>query len=221
MICCFKGKFRVTSPYGTRVLNGVAEFHKGIDLVGIDSTTVYSVSDGTVKIACQPNGAGNYIVITMPDGRRVFYMHLESFLVTNGQNVKAGQAIAIMGNTGNSTGAHTHLEIRPKGTTSQSLDITEFTAIPNTKGVYINDSIPVAFTQEQFDDMLNDYLRRQSLLSPDVISKKERLFCESHGIILGDGVGNMQYKSFVTKEQMAQIAYRIITGLTNNFHNNK
>jgi murein DD-endopeptidase MepM/ murein hydrolase activator NlpD len=138
MICCFKGKFRVTSPRGTRILGGVTEFHKGIDLVGLDDITVYSISDGTVKTAYQANGAGYYVVVTMTDGRRVFYMHLKenSFKVKTGDFIKAGQPLGIMGSTGNSTGAHTHLEIRPKGNTSESLDICEFTGITNKKGLY-------------------------------------------------------------------------------------
>lgn len=138
MICCFKGKFRVTSPRGNRTLNGVTAFHKGIDLVGLDDTTIYSISEGVVHTSYQANGAGYYVVVTMDDGRRIFYMHLKanSFKVKNGERVKVGQALGIMGSTGDSTGAHTHLEIRPKGTGSDSLDICEFTGIPNKRGVY-------------------------------------------------------------------------------------
>lgn len=138
MICCFKGKFRVTSPRGYRTLNGKREYHKGIDLVGVDDTTVYSISDGTVRTAYQGNGAGYYVVVTMADGRRVFYMHLKagSFKVKNGEKVVKGQALGIMGATGAVTGAHTHLEIRPKGTTGDSLDIIEFTGLTNKVGVY-------------------------------------------------------------------------------------
>lgn len=138
MLSCFKGKFKVTSPRGYRTIWGKREYHKGIDLVGVDDTTVYSISDGTVRTAYQGNGAGYYVVVTMADGRRVFYMHLKagSFKVKNGEKVKSGQALGIMGSTGASTGAHTHLELRPKGTTSDSLDIIEFTGIPNKVGTY-------------------------------------------------------------------------------------
>ena len=138
MISCFKGKFKVTSPRGNRVLGGKAEFHKGIDLVGLDDTTVYSVSDGTVRTAYQGNGAGYYVVVTMADGRRVFYMHLkkDSFKVKTGDKVTVGQPIGIMGSTGASTGAHTHLELRPKGTTTESLDIIDFTGLTNKVGTY-------------------------------------------------------------------------------------
>ncbi len=141
MISCFKGKFRVTSPRGNRVLFGKNEFHKGLDMVGVSDTTVYSICDGTVRTAFEANGAGYYIVVTMGDGRRVYYMHLKegSFKVKNGQRVTRGQALAVMGSTGNSTGAHTHLELRPKGTTMESLDICEFTGLPNKIGTYASD----------------------------------------------------------------------------------
>ncbi|MGN1121564.1 MAG: M23 family metallopeptidase, partial [Eubacteriales bacterium] len=126
----------MTSPRGWRTLNGTQDYHKGIDLVGVDDTTVYSVSDGVVRTAYQANGAGNYVVVTMSDGRRVFYMHLASFKVKTGDTVKTGQALGVMGNTGYSFGAHTHLELRPAGTTGDSLDICEFTGIPNKVGTY-------------------------------------------------------------------------------------
>ena len=138
MISCFKGNFRITSPRGWRKLNGVDDFHKGLDLVGIDDTTVYSVSDGVVRTAYQANGAGYYVVVTMADGRRIFYMHLakDSFKAKTGEKVKKGQPLGIMGNTGNSFGAHTHIELRPAGTTGNSLDICEFLKLPNTIGTY-------------------------------------------------------------------------------------
>lgn len=141
MISCFKGKFKVTSPrgYRTNPITGVkGTYHKGIDLVGLDDTTVYSICDGTVRTAYQADGAGHYVVVTMADGRRVYYMHLKanSFKVKTGDKVKKGQALGVMGSTGASTGAHTHLELRPAGTTGDSLDICEFTGLTNAVGVY-------------------------------------------------------------------------------------
>lgn len=143
MISCFKGKFKVTSPRGYRthpVTGAKGEYHKGIDLVGLEDNTVYSICDGTARTAYQSGGAGYYVVVTMADGRRVFYMHLkkDSFKVKNGEKVVKGQALGIMGSTGSSTGNHTHLELRPRGTTSNSLDICEFTGIPNKVGTYEN-----------------------------------------------------------------------------------
>lgn len=142
MICCFNGRFRVTSPRGWRTLNGVRDYHKGIDLVGEDSHVVYAICDGYCTTRTQYNdegkmdGFGHYVTQTIADGRRVFYAHLASFSITDNQYVTAGTPIGIMGATGNVTGAHTHLELRPAGTTSESLDINAFTGIPNVVGNY-------------------------------------------------------------------------------------
>ena len=135
MVSCFKGRFRLTSPRGDRVLNGVKGYHHGIDLLGLDDTTVYSIADGKVRTGSD-NSAGNYVCVTIADGRRVYYFHLKLFKVKTGDAVKKGQAIGIMGNTGHSFGAHTHLELRVKGTESKSLDISAFTGIPNKVGIY-------------------------------------------------------------------------------------
>ena len=217
MVSCFKGAFRVTSVYGMRTLNGVTRFHHGLDLVGLEDIIVYAISAGTVRTGFQANEAGNFVVVTMKDGRRVYYMHLKSFLVPNGAFVAKGQAIGIMGNTGHSYGAHTHLELRPKGTSYESLDIAAFTGIPNKLGVYYynpNEQEESAVTQEKFDEMMEDYLRRLAEKPPEEWSKEERDFCEKRGILRGDSDGKMRYKSYVTREEAAAIAYRIVKGLT-------
>ena len=217
MVSCFKGAFRVTSVYGMRTLNGVTRFHQGLDLVGLDDIIVYAISAGTVRTGFQANEAGNFVVVTMKDGRRVYYMHLKSFLVPNGAFVAKGQAIGIMGNTGHSYGAHTHLELRPKGTSYESLNIAAFTGIPNKLGVYYynpNEEEESAMTQEKFDEMMEDYLRRLAEKPPKEWSKEERDFCEKRGILRGDNDGQMRYRSYVTREEAAAIAYRIVKGLT-------
>lgn len=139
MISCFKGKFKVTSPRGYRLLNGKNEFHPGIDLVGLDDTTVYAVAEGIVDaVRYEKDGFGYYVRQLLDDGRRIYYGHMAkgSIVVKAGQTVYPGDKIGVMGNTGNSTGAHTHLELRVKGISKTSLDITEFTGIPNEKGIY-------------------------------------------------------------------------------------
>ncbi len=139
MICCFKGKFRVTSPRGDRVLGGVKAFHKGIDLVGVDDTNIYSIADGVIDATpYEANGFGYYVRMLLSDGRRIYYGHMAkgSICVKPGQKVCKGDKLGVMGSTGASTGAHCHIELRPKGTSKESLDIAEFTGIPNKVGVY-------------------------------------------------------------------------------------
>ena len=144
----------MTSPRGDRVLNGVKGYHHGIDLVGLDDTTVYSIVDGKVRTGSD-NSAGNYVCVTIADGRRVYYFHLKSFKVKTGDTVKKGQAVGIMGNTGHSFGAHTHLELRVKGTEYKSLDISEFTGIPNKVGIYEYKEDSVKQNKYSYDDTVD------------------------------------------------------------------
>ena len=159
MISCFKGKFRLTSPRGYRVLNGVKGYHHGIDLVGLDDTTVYSIADGKVRTGSD-NSAGNYVCVTIEDGRSVYYFHLKSFKVKTGDVVKKGQAVGIMGNTGHNFGAHTHLELRVKGTAYKSLDISAFTGIPNKVGIYeYKEDGGVKQNKYSYDDTVDAMIR--------------------------------------------------------------
>lgn len=137
MISCFHGRFSVTSPRGYRSINGQKEYHKGLDMVGKDDTGVYAVADGTVYTLYEKDGFGYYVRQHLPDGRRVYYGHLSSFAVKSGETVRKGQKIGVMGATGKAYGAHTHLEIRPSGYTSESEDIAAFTGIPNAVGNYV------------------------------------------------------------------------------------
>lgn len=136
MISPFKGKFKITSPRGYRVLNGKTDYHKGIDMVGLEDINVYAVADGKVETLYEKNGFGNYVRQRMSDGRRIYYGHLREFKVANGTYVKQGDLLGVMGATGYVTGAHLHLELRPEGWSSSSLDISDFTGIPNVKGTY-------------------------------------------------------------------------------------
>lgn len=133
-------KYRVTSPYGQRMLNGVSQFHNGIDLVGVGSTVVCSVCDGTVLssqiITDKSNRTwewGNYVSVQAGDGTVHYYCHLASRTVKKGDKVKKGQRIGIMGNTGYSFGAHTHFEVRRN---NKAINAAEYLGIPNKAGTY-------------------------------------------------------------------------------------
>ena len=110
MRCPFKGKFRVTAVYGAKGPHW-SSYHRGIDLVGVTSTTVYAPCDGTVSYAGWENesnrkqGFGKYV--SMWDGKReykLYFAHLAEVYVRAGQVLKAGDKIGLMGNTGNSAG---------------------------------------------------------------------------------------------------------------------
>lgn len=140
MLCCFNGKFRVTGIRGTPAETGRTRNHYGLDLVGMDSTNVYAISSGWVKITdTGSSGLGKCVHIQMDDpqyyGQWILYGHLSSFAVANKQYVNKGQLIGVMGNTGDNTGPHTHLEWRNKydkwDSDFSKYNICEFTGIPN------------------------------------------------------------------------------------------
>ncbi len=151
MISPFKGDFTITSPRGERTIFGQKEFHGGIDMVAHNDKTVYAIADGQALSLYEKNGFGRYIRQTLDDGTRIYYAHLDSVAIGSNTRIKKGTPLGIMGATGRVTGAHLHIEMRPKGTSKESLDISEYTGIPNIAGKY-------SFTPEKrsCDDTVNE-----------------------------------------------------------------
>lgn len=104
----------VTSPYGYR--RRFRRMHKGIDLKLNVGDTVRAAFDGRVRIRnFERRGYGNYLVIRHTNDLETVYGHLSGFIVNEGDYVKAGDPIALGGNTGRSTGPHLHFETRYMG----------------------------------------------------------------------------------------------------------
>lgn len=105
---------RVTSPYGWRARFG--RMHKGVDLSLSVGDTVRSAFSGKVRLTkYEGKGYGYYVVVRHDNGMETVYGHLSRFLVKPNQRVKAGEPIALGGNTGHSTGPHLHFETRYLG----------------------------------------------------------------------------------------------------------
>ena len=103
----------LSAYYGQAGINWMSA-HTGIDFPVTYGTKVMAVTDGTVRT--QYNVAyGNMLILTAKDGTETWYCHLSSYQVPYGAKVKAGDPIALSGDTGNSTGPHLHFEVRPSG----------------------------------------------------------------------------------------------------------
>lgn len=99
--------------------------HQGIDLAGAVGTPIYAAADGVVRNAGPADGFGQWVVLDhVRDGQLVstVYGHVESYSVTVGQQVRAGQQIATIGNRGESTGPHLHWEVWPGGWGTSAVD---------------------------------------------------------------------------------------------------
>lgn len=103
-----------TSGFGFRVhpIRKHTRCHFGIDLAAATGTPILAAKDGTVEVAGdRGDGFGLKIVLKHPDGSKSLYAHLSKINVSQGQQVKQGSAIGLMGSTGNSTGPHLHWEV--------------------------------------------------------------------------------------------------------------
>lgn len=135
----FNGKFRITSGYKL----SDRPSHDGLDMVGDEDNRVLSASSGIVNQIQYWDGYtktgmqsyGNLVIVKGNDGHYYYYAHLKSISVSNGQSVSIGTNIGVMGTTGNSTGNHTHFEIRDSDKSTR-LNPATYLGIPNAKGVY-------------------------------------------------------------------------------------
>jgi murein DD-endopeptidase MepM/ murein hydrolase activator NlpD len=112
----------ITQPFGPSAypfepsFGGFPHFHTGLDLAGPLGSPIMSAADGVVVAADTSTvGYGNHIIIAHAGGLLTLYGHLETMLVKPGDAVKAGQVVALLGSTGNSTGPHCHFEVRLNG----------------------------------------------------------------------------------------------------------
>jgi murein DD-endopeptidase MepM/ murein hydrolase activator NlpD len=136
------GKGRISGRFGE---DRGDHSHAGVDITGNIGDPVYATGDGKVVRADEndPDGYGKQIEILHPDGTKTKYAHLNAFKVAIGEQVKKGQQIAELGNTGRSTGPHLHYEritkngkvepsdaevklaVNPSGTTTPSTQLAE------------------------------------------------------------------------------------------------
>jgi hypothetical protein len=107
----------ISSYFGERSdpFDGREEFHKGVDFAGAVGSKVVAVAAGVVTWAGERSGYGKLVEINHGDGYVTRYAHNERTLVSVGQTVKRGEALALMGSTGRSTGPHLHFEVLRNG----------------------------------------------------------------------------------------------------------
>lgn len=104
----------ISSRYGS-ISSIRSSAHTGLDIAASIGTPIKVVANGTVTFASYSGSYGNLIKVDHGNGVETWYAHTNKMYVKVGQEVKAGDVIATVGNTGNSTGPHLHLEIRING----------------------------------------------------------------------------------------------------------
>jgi len=108
---------RVSSEFGYRIhpIFHTRKLHSGIDLAAPGGSPILAAADGKVVAASYSSSMGNYVMIDHGGGLITIYMHASALYVSKGQNVSAGDKIAAVGSTGNSTGNHLHFTVRLNG----------------------------------------------------------------------------------------------------------
>ena len=130
---------RLASGYGYRIdpIYHVKRFHAGMDFAAPLGTDIYATGNGKVSFAGWQQGYGMCVIINHGSNYETLYAHQSKILVRQGQSVKRGEVIGLVGNTGKSTAPHLHYEVRLKG---QPQD---------PRNYYLLDLTP-----EQYDEMI-------------------------------------------------------------------
>jgi murein DD-endopeptidase MepM/ murein hydrolase activator NlpD len=109
---------RLSSGFGQRW----GTLHAGIDFAAPLGTPEYAAMDGVVVRAGAASGFGLAVYVQHENGDVTVYGHMQEILVEQGQTVKAGETIALLGNTGQSTGPHLHFEVHVGGIDGERID---------------------------------------------------------------------------------------------------
>jgi murein DD-endopeptidase MepM/ murein hydrolase activator NlpD len=104
-------RLNISSRYGWRY----GRMHSGIDLAAPTGSDILAVKGGTVVYSGWQGGYGKTVIIDHGDGRQTRYAHCHRLFVSDGQKVSQGERIALVGNTGHSTGSHLHFEVLVNG----------------------------------------------------------------------------------------------------------
>ena len=109
-----KGEYQISALYGSRVhpVTGQTSNHSGLDISAKAGTAVLVTADGTVVQSAFDQELGNYILVDHGDDRLTLYGCLKEALVSVSDTVNQGDIIGIVGQTGQATGPHLHLEVR-------------------------------------------------------------------------------------------------------------
>jgi murein DD-endopeptidase MepM/ murein hydrolase activator NlpD len=107
----------ISSPFGYREspFTGRREFHRGIDIAAHAGSPITAPADGIITFADHKGLMGNMVTIEHGFGMVTRFGHIQKILTKKGDRIKRGETIALVGNTGRSTGPHVHYEIHLNG----------------------------------------------------------------------------------------------------------
>lgn len=143
---------QISSPFGYREdpINRDTGFHSGVDMQGKRGEKVLATADGIVLQANNNGDYGRFVEISHGNGFTTSFSHLQEYKVKEGDKVKRGQVIGLVGSSGRSTGVHLHYELCQNGnpinpvTFMQTADLSKKIAIEEIKAGATKKMIAVA-----------------------------------------------------------------------------
>jgi murein DD-endopeptidase MepM/ murein hydrolase activator NlpD len=109
--------YHITNTFGVYESYYSSGYHTGLDFACSQGTPIHAIADGTITDTMWDNSYGNLTIMTLDDGTEIYYGHQLSYAngLEVGDEVHQGDIIGYVGSTGNSTGPHVHIEVRPGG----------------------------------------------------------------------------------------------------------
>lgn len=107
--------YRLTGRFGDRSSLWASSVHTGLDFAAPSGTPIRSVGAGRVISTGYDGSYGDKTVVRLDDGTELWFCHQSAVYVEVGRHVRVGQVVGAIGSTGNATGPHLHLEVRPGG----------------------------------------------------------------------------------------------------------
>lgn len=200
LILPYHGHVRLTSKFGYRTLNGVYEWHGGIDLVGVDSMFILAPCNGIVVtstiIEDKTNRTwewGNYVRIDRDDGLQIYLCHMADRTVEAGQRIERGEVIGFEGSSGYAFGQHCHFEVRRNGV---AINPAPLLGIQNELGIYQNPTTGSNNGTPGDGNVPHDW------------AKEEVEWCIDRKILRGDEDG-YRLNDMITREEMCIMLYRL------------
>lgn len=182
----------VTSHFGPRK----RRFHNGIDLKVQVGDTIRAAFDGRVRVRrYNKGGYGYFIVLRHKDGMETIYGHLSRFLVAPNQEVKAGEPIALGGNTGRSTGPHLHFEVRLFGHPLNPAKLFSFTDyLPHSDFYYVVK-----------DEAFEERLRYAGAIKTNSQNAGKYANLSYYTVQKGDNLGRIAAKHGITVNKLCEL----------------
>lgn len=223
----FDGTNYVSSPYGYRYLNGIREWHPGLDIVGLTDKTIHAPCDGTIIASAMYTAPrysgdrtyewGNYVALYNASLNVTIYLcHMSARYVKVGDIVKAGSILGREGNTGKSFGSHTHMEFRVNGS---AVDPSKFFGFTIAAGQNYEEEYFIEPKKENNDESEDEDLAKvdgkeinerliayQKEQKESEWSKNEGSFKKAEDVGAMDGSNP---KCYITREQLAAVLDRL------------